>query len=502
MGSESIGDATVRGVRWLAVMRVVSESIGLLSAVALARLISPADFGRAAVAMIFVTLGVMLTFEGFASALVQRPEVSEEDRCTAMLTSIIGGVVLSALIYGLSDPVWRPLFGSETTGLIQLVAPAVLIAALGGPSRAMVWRSLDFRRASTVDAISLFAGSMASVALAVFGLGAKAIAIGGIVQTAVTTVLLMIAAPPPLPRFSRGSHRAITSFGIPAALAALVDTLFRNIDYAILAARLPAAQAGFYYRAFNVGVVYQDKLSRIMTQIAFPLYSRTEDAGELRRLHERAARVHAVVIFPFLAALAALAPLAVPLVFGAAWQPAVAPTQILCVAGMMAAILTGYPQIMLAIGRPRALLNFNIAMVTVYAGAILLASRHGLVAVAFTVAGVYLLILAGVYRFLLQRYIGISIWRLVPELAPAVCGCLALLAVTLPLSHALSSSLPRIVTCAVAGGAGLAAYALVVRGLFKAAWQDLSALLVRVCPPLARIGRLPRAASAAAPQST
>jgi O-antigen/teichoic acid export membrane protein len=502
MASESIGDATVRGVRWLAVMRVVSESIGLLSAVALARLISPADFGRAAVAMIFVTLGVMLTFEGFASALVQRPEVSEEDRRTAMMTSLIGGVLISALVFGLAGPVWQPIFGSETAGLIKLVSPAVLIAALGGPSRAIVWRNLDFRRVSTIDAISLFAGSVASVALAVAGLGAKAIAIGGIVQTAVTSALLMIVAPPPLPRFSRGSHRAIASFGVPAALAALVDTLFRNIDYAILAARVPAAQAGFYYRAFNVGVVYQDKLSRIMTQIAFPLYSRTKDTSELRRLHERAARVHAVVIFPFLAALAALAPLAVPLVFGSAWEPAVAPTQILAVAGMVAAILTGYPQIMLAIGRPHALLNFNVAMVIVYAGAILLASRYGLVVVAFTVAGVYLLILAGVYRFLLHRYIGISIWRLVPELAPAVCGCLALLAVTVPLSHALSASLPRFLTCAIAGGAGLGVYALVVKALFKPAWRDLMELVVRVCPPVARIGRSPRGAGVAAPQST
>ena len=64
MASNPIGEATVSGVRWLAVMRVVSETIGLGAAVALARLVTPADFGRAAVAMIFVTLGGMLTFEG------------------------------------------------------------------------------------------------------------------------------------------------------------------------------------------------------------------------------------------------------------------------------------------------------------------------------------------------------------------------------------------------------------------------------------------------------
>ena len=256
-----------------------------------------------------------------------------------------------------------------------------------------------------------------------------------------------------------------------------------------LAARLPAAQAGFYYRAFNVGVVYQDKLSRIMTQIGFPVYARIVDRNELRRLHERVARLHAVVIFPLLASLVVLAPLLVPLVFGSAWTPAVLPTQTLVVAGMVAAILTGYPQVMLAIGRPRALLNFNIAMLVVYAGAILLASRHGLVAVSITASCVYVGILVGVYRFLLQRYVGISIARLVPELGPAVICCLALLAVTIPLAALLGTVCARPVTVAVTGSSGLIVYALALRTGFPSAWGDLNKLLVRVFPFLGQMRR-------------
>ena len=119
----------------------------------------------------------------------------------------------------------------------------------------------------------------------------------------------------------------------------------------------------------------------------------------------------------------------------------------------------------------------------VYGSAVLLASRHGLVVVAFTVAGVYLLILVGVYRLLLQRYVGISIWRLVPELGPAVLGCLALVATSVSLTHLLSP-LPRVLTAGLAGSAGIAVYALVVRTLFRSAWNDLMTLVVRVFPQL------------------
>jgi O-antigen/teichoic acid export membrane protein len=304
-----------------------------------------------------------------------------------------------------------------------------------------------------------------------------------------SSLLLVSISRPPLPRWSRQSQQRIAGFGLPAALAGLVEVLFRNVDYAILAARLSAATTGIYYRAFNLGVVYQDKLSGVMVQVAYPVYSRTSDTADLRAMHERVARVHAAVIFPLLVSLMVLAPVLVPFLFGAAWQPAVRPTQVLAVAGMIAAILTGYSQVMLAIGRPRPLLLFNVGRLALYGGIVLLASRHGLMVVSGAVVAAYLVILIGAYRLLLQRYVGIKIGRLIPELGPAIAGSLVLAAVTLPLAHLLEGTLPRVLLIAFVGTSGLAVYALVLRIAFPSAWTDVRLLVVRVLEPLARFRR-------------
>lgn len=481
MDDQPLHDATVQGVRWLSVMRVVSESIGLGAAIALARLVSPAAFGHAAIALIFILIGVILTFEGFASALVQRPIVTEDDKQAGMLMSLVGGLVLSGLVYGLAEPIGGRVFGPTTASLIKLVSPTLFIASCSSVSRSLVWRSLDFRTVSTVDALSLLAGSIASVALAIVGDGARAIVLGGMIQITTSTVLLLIVCPPPVPRYSRRSQREITRFGIPSALAGLLGVTFQNIDYAILAARLPAASVGLYYRAFNVSVVYQDKVSKIMTQLAYPVYSRTSGRDALRALHERVARVHAIVIFPFLATSAALAPILVPLVFGAQWRGAVPAVEILVVAGCVSAILTGYPQLLLAIGRPRALMIFNGAMVVLYGAAIYLASTHGLYVIAFTVSGFYVIILLCVYHFLLRRYLGLSIGRLVPELGPAVVGSLALAATDVGLRLGLSA-LPGVLVALLAIPAGLIVYCAVVRTGFPRGWNDLIATIVKVGP--------------------
>jgi O-antigen/teichoic acid export membrane protein len=482
--AETLKETTIRGLRWLAVTRVVGETLALVAAVVLARLVDPAAFGHAAVALIFLPLAGILTFEGFASALVQRESIDEQDRRASMFMSIVGGALLSAAVFLLAWPLWRPVFGAETASLIKLISPILFIAALGGVSRASLWRDLDFRSTSLIDTVSLVSGYAVAVGLAVAGLGAKAMVIGALAQMCMSSALLLIRAPAPLPRWSRHAQRRVAGFGLPAALAGLVEVLFRNVDYAILAARLSATTTGIYYRAFNLGVVYQDKLSGVMVQVAYPVYSRTTDRETLRAVHERAARVHAAIIFPLLASLMVLAPVLVPFLFGAAWKPSVEPTQVLALAGMLAAVLTGYSQVMLAIGRPRQLLLFNVARLVVYAGAVFLASRHGLMAVAGAVVGAYFVILIGAYHFLLGPHVGISIRRLVPELGPAVAGCLALAAVTVPLLGLLEGDLPRILLIALVGSAGLAAYTLVLALGFPTAWGDVRLLIVQVLGPL------------------
>jgi lipopolysaccharide exporter len=492
---QTLKQATLSGVRWLMLTRAISETLTLGATVVLARLISPAEFGRAAVALVFVPLASILTFEGFASALVQRETIDDDQQRSATFVSLVGGALLSGIVLALY-PLWRTVFGAGTAGLIALVSPVFLLAALGAVSRALLWRGLDFRRMSVIDLICMTVGNVVALVLAIAGLNGRAIVLGGLAQTAATSLLLLIAIRPKLPRWHWKSQREISGFGMSAAFAGLVDTLFRNVDYAIIAAQLPAAQTGIYWRSFNLGVVYQDKLSGVMMQLAFPVYSRTESREELRALHQRATRVHAAVIFPLLASLIVLAPVLIPFVFGPAWAPSVRPAQILAVAGMIAAILTGYPQMMLAVGKPQALLRFNLGMLALYATVIALTVNHGLIVVSVAVAVAYFLILLGVYRFLLQRHVGISITRLIPELGPAVGACLALGAVTEPLRLLLAPILPAFLQITIVGSVGIVVYALALRLVSRAAWEDLALLIVRVLPPLGRIGRAGRGTAA------
>ena len=482
-------EAAISGMRWFAVAKVATEGLQLIAAIALARLVSPADFGNAAVALIFLPLSVILTYEGFGSALVQRKLIRPGHLEAATLTSFATGVALSVLTYLLAPIVAAPIFNDEVAHLIQLVSPVFALAGIGTVSRAHLSRRLDFRLISMIETGSLALGAFASVGLAAAGMDADAIVLGGVLATALASLALVLVAPPSRPRWRARELGEITRFGAPASAAGVVYVAITNVDYAVLAARLNPALVGIYWRAFQLGVLYQDKLSGIMLRLAFPIYSRTRDLTEMKRLHERATRIHGAVVVPLLAVLIVTAPELVPLVFGDAWRPAVEPTQILAVAGMIAAILTGYPQVMLAAGRPRPLMVFNCCVLFVYGLAVYLTAMQGLVAVAIAVVAVHVGILLAVYLVLFRRVLELPIGRLFGDLAPAVVASALVLAAGFPLATLLrEASVAAPLLVLAVGLTGLCVQALALRAFFPAVWADVSALLRRLIParPLTR----------------
>ena len=189
-------------------------------------------------------------------------------------------------------------------------------------------------------------------------------------------LLAGVYARPARPGWHPRAIRQIAGFGMPAAGSSVLYAVLRNVDYVILAARLPAAQVGFYLRGFQLGSEYQAKISGILLRVAFPVLSRSRDLDEVRRIRARIIRVHAAALFPLLFGLIALAPVFVPLVYGDAWEPAVPLTQVLAVSGLVSVLGTG-PALLLATGHPRALFRYNLAALAAYVAGVLIALPHG-----------------------------------------------------------------------------------------------------------------------------
>ena len=339
----------------------------------------------------------------------------------------------------------------------------------------------------------------ASVVYALLGLEAEAYVLGFITGLVAWAGLLIAVGPAARPRWRPREMREIAGFGLPRVSPAWRWSATGTLTTSILGARLNPAQVGFYYRAYTLGVQYEAKISDIIQRVAFPIYSRTEDADHMRAVRSRIVRINATVIFPMLALFIAVAPELVRGSLASAGSPTVLPAQILAVAGMARMVNNGTPALLLAAGRPRALLAFNLCRLTALAGAVMATVPYGLIPVCIAVSSFQIITTVASYRWMLPRLVGITLRRLALDVAPAIVSSGIMLAAAFPVVRVLSATdLSAPVTVLLVTALAVPLYLLALRLTGAAAWADLLLLARRVLPRLRRAKpRLPLESSSA-----
>ena len=440
--------------------------------------------GVLAVALLVQELATTIPSEGVGTALVQRRTVTREHMQAGLAVALLMAAGLAALTLVVAAVIVYPIFGTQTAILVAASTPWFLFGALTAPSVAVLRRRLDFRRLSLLDVTNTIVRSTLSVALAAAaGLDAWALLIGGMAGVAAMCVLALAFARVPFPRWRRREVRDLLNYGGPASLACICWAGFRNGDYAIVGAKLGATSAGIYWRAFQLAVEYQRKISTVMTTVALPVLARTAGADEMFALRRRMVRLLTMTVFPLLLGLVVLAPVVVPWLFGPEWEPAVLPTQLLAGAGAATVVIDAVGTVFMATGRSRALLGFGVAHFAVYIVVVLIASNWGVTGVAIAASSVHLAFVIVAYEMLLHGREESALRLLWEDVSAATVACVAMAAATVPVELALSTSgAPAVVHIVIVGVVGGIAYLTTVRLWFKDAWRDLSALVRRVLP--------------------
>jgi PST family polysaccharide transporter len=452
--------------------------------IVLARLVSPAEFGRYAVALVVQELAFNIPSEGVGSALIQRRELTREHLQAGMAMSLLAGVALVGLTLIVAPLAIRPIFGARTALFVELVTPICMLSAVSAVPVAIMCRNMAFRRLGTMEVTSTLVRVCMCIVLAIIGLNGESLIFGTVVGALVATAMALASAPPPMPRLHMDAARDLLHYGLPASLATVTWAGFRNCDYAIVGARLGAVPAGMYFRSYTLAIEYQKKVSGVMNSVGFPVLSRTHSSAQMADIRRQMVRVMTTVLFPLLVVLAIVAPELVPFLFGARWDPAVVPTQILALGGASTLVMDAVGTVLMASGRTRALLGFGLGHWIVYGTSVFLVVQFGIVAVAVDAAVVHTLFLLVAY-ILMQRDSTAErplqcLWA---DIGPAVVSCLGLAAVAVPASFALTSAhLPRIVQ--LVGIALIAAppYLLTLRLCFAETWSDLATITGQVLP--------------------
>ncbi len=468
------------GMRWTLVGRPIIEAANLLGVVVLARLVAPAEFGRYSIALIVLYLANVPT-QAVQYTIVQRGEIERDHLRTGVTLTILMGLAMCAFCFAASYTIVPILFGARTAVLVRLMIPACFINSVNTVQYALITRRLEFRRLSLIDMTTTLVGAAVAIPLAAIGLNGEAMVIGVVAGSTAGFLLICFWVRLPMPNFRLRSARELLRSGIPAASNAASLVCFQNCDYVIVGARVGPLQAGYYFRAYTLGVVYQTKVSQAMTTLGFPVLSRVRSEDEVHRLRRRMIQTITLILFPLLTALAIVAPKFVTWFYGPAWGAVVVPVQILTIGGAAMLMAQAVTVGLLAIGRARAVMLWGWGHFLIYGAAVFAVARLGLPAVAVAAVVVHTAFLIIAYVLLARGSIRQAFKELARDVLPATVGSIGLAAVAVPVDL-LTLGVPMLgylLIIALAGGAG---YFFTLRLWFPAELHGLSLLAGRVLP--------------------
>jgi lipopolysaccharide exporter len=390
------------GLSWSALSTVALVVANLAYTATVSRLLEPRDFGLMAMANLVVLFAQYFARMGLASALVQKPDLRDNEIRAASTAGIVIGLVCLGLVWLLAPAIADLFHAPEVIPVLRGLGVSFLFMGWSMTGLGLLRRELRFRALALISVGAYVVGYLVvGVGMALLGAGVWSLVAASVTSTAIQAVWqFAIVRHPVRPVLRWQPYRTVCGYGTRLSVAHVLDYLGGNLDTFTVARIASPTVLGLYSRAnYLVFQPLGNYLSAALTNVTFAALSRVqEDPLRLRRGYLSVTSLGALVVFPLCAGMAVAAPELVAVVLGPQWGPAAALVPWFALAGACHVA----SQLSQALAEARAELNRSVA---VQVGYVLVLAALILVALPFSSRGVWV-IGAAMAAAELLRYLG------------------------------------------------------------------------------------------------
>jgi lipopolysaccharide exporter len=234
----------------------------------------------------------------------------------------------------------------------------------------------------------------------------------------------------------------------------------RNADYILIGRFIGAGALGFYTLAYNLMLFPLQNISAIIGRVMFPAYSRIQDDDTIfRSVYLKVACTIALITFPMMTGLWALAEPFVLAIFGSRWSPVIILIMILAPVGLLQSIGTTVGSIYQAKGRTDWMFRWGSASGVIRIIAFVIGLQWGVVGVATAYAVSTVLLIYPGYAIPLSL-INLRVSELWRALLRPLASSSVMLLILLVLKVVLPGNLPGGLTMSISIPIGIIVYFL------------------------------------------
>ena len=359
----SFKSSIISSLLWKFLERIGTQGVQFIVAIALARLLTPSDFGLIALVTAFITLANVFVQSGLNTALIQKKEADNLDFSTVFYSSLTIALFLYGILF-LSAPLLAHFFNDQTKliPVIRVLGVMLLLGALNSVQEAYVARNMMFKKLFYRSIGAIIPSGIFGITLALFDFGIWALVGQQLMNSCLVCIIMWFTVKwRPQLIFSFTRFKKLFSFGWKLLCSALLDTGYYNIRDLLIGKMFTAADLGFYNRGDHFPKLIITNINASIQSVLLPsLSSIQDDRTRLKSLARRSIKTSSFVILPMMAGLAAIASPLTQLILGDKWLPAVPFIQICCFSYAFWPIHTTNLSAINAIGRSDVFLKLEI----------------------------------------------------------------------------------------------------------------------------------------------
>ncbi|WP_017720615.1 lipopolysaccharide biosynthesis protein [Kamptonema formosum] len=385
---KKLSNPFIRNIGWLSGSELIIRIFRLVTTVVLARLLTPYDYGLAAVVLTTNEFTRVFSRNGIGAKLIQAGDENLETLCNAAYW--LNWVVLSSLFViqcAVAFPIAWLYHDSQlilpicVTGLVYLMIPIAAVQS------ALIRRDNRLKIQAFASTLQISADNVLTLIFALLGMGMWAIVLPKVLVGPIWVAINYTNHPwRRTSGFTTQYWREIFIFGRNVLGVELLKTLRNNLDYLIIGRFLGIQALGLYYFAFNAGLGISISIINGINSALLPhLCAVRSEVSKFKARYFSSLKTITTIIVPLVLLQSSLAPFYVPVVFGQKWVGAIPILVLICLSAIPRPFADAASQLLLAVDKPDVDLRWNMIFTALFTGGLLVGVQWDATGVAASV---------------------------------------------------------------------------------------------------------------------
>ena len=380
MGESDLKHKTVKGFFWSSMESALSQGMGIIFGIFLARMLSPQEFGLIGMITVFISVAQVFVDSGLSQSLIRKQKCTTNDYSTIFWINIAIGI-LSYVIIWIAAPQIARFYGKpELVSLTRVTSLAILIGSVTLIQQTILTKDLDFKTLTKSSATGTFISGVASILLAWFGFGVWSLVWRTIINQAVRSAVLWNRNKWwPKIFCSKAILKDHFAFGSNILVISIVAALYKNFYNLIIGKNYSDKVLGYYTNADQYSLMPSSTISSITNKVSYPVLSEMQnDNGRLKSSINKLITIVMYISFVVMFGLAAVAKPLFAIVLGEKWLPSVVMFQALCIAYAISPMHIINQNIMKIKGRSDLFLKTEIIKYAVFTPLLIFGALFGI----------------------------------------------------------------------------------------------------------------------------